>query len=154
MMKRTRVQAVVLMAFGALVGYAAAFGQLTAVWQAQAASPPRESPPMGEPRSTCCTEETDRGLLLAEADGRETRPQGTGQPGTDGKKPNILVHLRRRYRHQQHQRLQRRPDGLRDAQHRPHRQGRAFASCTITASKAAPRAVRRFSPASMASAPD
>ena len=43
-------------------------------------------------------------------------------------------HLRRRHRHRQHQRLQRRPDGLRDAEHRPHRQGGHHASCTTTAS--------------------
>ena len=48
-------------------------------------------PPAGEPRPTCCSEGTDRGLLLAEAGGHEARPQGNGQPAKDGRKPNILV---------------------------------------------------------------
>ena len=91
MMKRTQAQAVVLMGVGALVGHAAASGQLTAVWQVHAASQSRESPPAGEPRSTRCSDETDTGLLPAEADGRETRPQGDAQPGSVDKKPNILV---------------------------------------------------------------
>ena len=91
MVKRTQIQAVVLMSLGALVGYAAAAGQLTATWQAQAASLPRQSAPEGEPRSTCCSEGTDNRLLLARADGHDARPQGNGQPGPDGRKPNILV---------------------------------------------------------------
>jgi arylsulfatase A-like enzyme len=91
MMRRTQVQDIVLMAVGALVGYAAATGQLTPLWQAQAASQPRESPPAADPRPTCCSEATDRGLLLAMADGHEARPQGNSQPGNDGRKPNILV---------------------------------------------------------------
>ena len=49
MMKRTQVQAIVLMAVGALVGYAAASDQLTSLCQAQAASEPRESPQQGSP---------------------------------------------------------------------------------------------------------
>jgi arylsulfatase A-like enzyme len=91
MMKRTQFQAIVLMAVGSMVGYAAASGQLTAFCQAQGPSQPRESPPTEEPRPTCCSEGTDRGLLLAKADGHEARPQSNGQPGTDGRKPNILV---------------------------------------------------------------
>ena len=91
MMKRTQVQAIFLMAVGALVGYAAASGQLTALCQAQAAAQPRESPSTGEPGPNCCSDGTDRVLLLAKADGHEARPQSNGQPGTDGRKPNILV---------------------------------------------------------------
>ena len=36
-------------------------------------------------------------------------------------KPEHPRHLRRRHRHREHQRLLERPDGLRDAEHRPHR---------------------------------
>jgi arylsulfatase A-like enzyme len=91
MMKRTQVQAIVLIAVGALVGYAAASGQLRAIRQAQAASQPSQSSPVGEPIPIGCSAGTDRGLLLAKADAHEARPQGIGQPASDGGKPNILV---------------------------------------------------------------
>jgi Sulfatase len=91
MMKRTQVQTVVLMAVGALLGYAAAVGRLTEPRRAQAASQPSESPAIGEPEPTCCSEGPGKGLLLAKADQNEARPQGNGQPASDGTKPNILV---------------------------------------------------------------
>ena len=62
-------------------------------------------------------------------------------------------HLRRRHRHREHQRLFQRPDGLRDARTSIASAARASSSCTITASSRAPRAARRSSPASTASAP-
>jgi arylsulfatase A-like enzyme len=91
MIKRSQVQAMILMAVGALVGYTAASSQLTALWQAQAASPPRESPLPREPRPTDCSAGTDKGLLLATAAVHEAHPLGNGQAGNDGRKPNILV---------------------------------------------------------------
>ena len=62
-------------------------------------------------------------------------------------------HLGRRHRHCQHQRLLERPDGLRDTEHRPHRQGRHQCSSTTTGSNAARRAGPRSSPGSTAFAP-
>ena len=53
-------------------------------------------------------------------------------------------HLRRRHRHLQHQRLQPRPDGLPDAQHRPHRQGRRDVHRLLRRSRAARPAAPSF----------
>ena len=75
MMKRTQVQAVVLMAVGALAGYAAASCQLTSTLAgpgglAATRAPPRQRSP---DRRLVMPEGTDRGLLLARADGHEAR---------------------------------------------------------------------------------
>jgi arylsulfatase len=86
MFKRTHLLAVGMMALGGLLGYAAASGRLTSFWQAGAAAQSGEARPAEKPDPDCCSEGTERGLLLARADGRETR-----QPAKDGKKPNILV---------------------------------------------------------------
>ena len=61
--------------------------------------------------------------------------------------------LGRRHRLVEHQLQQSRPDGLPDAQYRPHRQRRRRPSPTITASRAAPRAAPPSSPGRTRSAP-
>ena len=61
--------------------------------------------------------------------------------------------LGRRHRLVEHQLQQPRPDGLPDAEHRPHRPTKAWPSPTTTASKAAPPAAPRSSPARTRSAP-
>jgi arylsulfatase len=79
------------MAFGALLGYAAASGQLASLWQTNAAAQPSESGPAGGAGPNCCSEGADRDLLLAWADGGAARQEGGGQPAGGGKKPNILM---------------------------------------------------------------
>ncbi len=91
MRTRTTLLAIGMMALGGLLGYAAASGRLTSPWQARAAAQPGEPRPAEQYAQNCCSEGTDRGLLLSRADGREARQQGGGQPAKDGKKPNILV---------------------------------------------------------------
>ena len=61
--------------------------------------------------------------------------------------------LRRRHRHHQRQRLQRRPDGLRDAQHRSHRQGGPPLPPLLRRAELHRRPRGVSSPASTASAP-
>ncbi len=75
MMKRNQVQAIVLMAAGALGGYAAATGQISVMRQAQAASRQGELLPAAEPGPTCWPDGTDRGLL-AVAGGHEACATG------------------------------------------------------------------------------
>ncbi len=91
MLKRTHWMAVGIMSVGGLLGSAAASVQHTGLPEAEAAAQQRRPSPPGKPRPACSSDGADRGLLLALADGHEARPQGTGQPGKDSKKPNILV---------------------------------------------------------------
>jgi arylsulfatase len=92
MFTRTHLLAVGMMALGGLLGYATASGQLTALWSAHPAAQAGEVCPAGGTGPSCCSEEMDRGLLLARADDREARSEsGGGQPAKAAKKPNILV---------------------------------------------------------------
>ena len=70
-----------------------------------------------------------------------------------GRKPNILVIWGDDVGVCQHQRLLERPDGLRDAEHRPHRPRGAQVPALLRRAVAAPPAARRSSPASTAFAP-
>jgi arylsulfatase A-like enzyme len=81
MRTRTTLLAISMMALGGLLGYAAASGQLTSLWQAQAGAQPGESFPAEQSGPICC------------AEGREARQERIGQPSKDGKKPNILFIL-------------------------------------------------------------
>jgi arylsulfatase len=80
-----------MMALGGLLGYAAASGQLTSLWQTRAAAQPGEPHSAESDREGCCSDGMDRRLLLARAGGNEARQRGGDQPSKDGKKPNILV---------------------------------------------------------------
>jgi arylsulfatase A-like enzyme len=91
MRSRSTLLAVAMMTLGGLLGYAAASGQLTSIWQARAASQPGESPNTEQSGQNCCSEGMDRRILLARADEQEQRQPGGGQAAKDGKKPNILV---------------------------------------------------------------
>jgi arylsulfatase len=92
MRTRTRLLAISMMALGGLLGYAAASGQFTALWQAHAGPPDNPTASCRPPAGTgCCSDGFDKGLLVARADGREARQQDGGQLAKDGKKPNILV---------------------------------------------------------------
>src|SRR5262245_41632631 len=90
MFKRTHLLAVVMMALGGLLGYAAASGQLTSLWQDHAAGEKPGEPCPAAAGSGCCGG-ASKDLLLAKADGLPARDQAGGQPAKDGKKPNILV---------------------------------------------------------------
>ncbi|HWB07740.1 MAG TPA: arylsulfatase [Pirellulales bacterium] len=86
MLKRTHLSAVGVMAFGALLGYVVASGRpgpfsVSTTWAAQT----------GEGDPTCCSTGADRGLLLAQADGKQARQASGGQAAKKGNPPNILV---------------------------------------------------------------
>jgi arylsulfatase A-like enzyme len=82
MLKSVRLQAIVLVTVGALLGYAAASGKGLWNWKAEAQPPAAVSPPT----SSCC-EGGSRGELLALA----SRNAATAaQAGKAGKKPNIV----------------------------------------------------------------
>ena len=91
MLKRSPYQAVGMLAIGGLLGYAAAAGQFSAPTRADAASQTWESSGTSEPGESTCAEGAERGLLLASAEEPAVRQQATAQPGTERKKPNILV---------------------------------------------------------------
>jgi arylsulfatase A-like enzyme len=89
MLKSTKFQAIVLVAVGALLGYAAASG--TERWNRQAeAAPPSEPPQLAHssptelPSVDCCGEGSNKGELLALA----TRNRNLAD--NSGKKPNIV----------------------------------------------------------------
>ncbi len=90
MFKRTHLLAVSMLALGGLLGYAAASGQFSALWQPKAAAHGTEPGSGPEPCPSCCSEGVERGQILAQASG-EARQQGGEQPVKAGKKPNILV---------------------------------------------------------------
>ena len=91
MLKRSPFQAVGIMALGGLLGYAAATGQFSAPTRAEASSQTWESCRSDGIGPNTCSEAADRGLLLVSAEDPAVRQSATGQPGTDRKKPNILV---------------------------------------------------------------
>jgi arylsulfatase A-like enzyme len=89
MFKNSKIQALIVLAVGALLGYGAATSGLRITWQADAApSGPHAStgkfadslPPAGPQQGGCCMTGDDRGMLLAQA-----------QQPKSGKKPNIVV---------------------------------------------------------------
>jgi arylsulfatase A-like enzyme len=98
MLKNTKLQAIVLVALGVLLGYAAASGNLkvglpllasSAEKQAAAdGTPPRQD---GCPGAACCSEGMTHGQLLARADTKEGPAADEKQPAAAGKKPNILI---------------------------------------------------------------
>src|SRR5262249_54166603 len=85
MWKNPKVQALLLVAAGALLGYGAATGNLRLNWAADAAPASSQAPlsrsvdTAPAERPGCCGE----GMLVAQA--------GKAQPNAGGKKPNILV---------------------------------------------------------------
>ncbi len=91
MLKSTRFQAIVLVAVGALLGYAAASGKERWNWQVEAAPPseplqPAHSSPAQLPQVDCC-EGSNKGKLLALA----TRSHKVAHyADTSRKKPNIV----------------------------------------------------------------
>jgi arylsulfatase A-like enzyme len=92
MWKSTRFQAIVLVAVGALLGYAAASGKERWNWQAQAAPPeelsqPARSSPAELPPVDCCAEGSTKAELLALATHNR---KVANYADTSGKKPNIV----------------------------------------------------------------
>src|SRR5262245_20317237 len=97
MLKNMKAQAIVLVALGVLLGYAAASGNIKVSWpllassagnQAAADTAPR---PDGCPGAACCSEGMTRGQLVALADTKDGQAADPKQPAAAGKKPNILV---------------------------------------------------------------
>src|SRR5262249_10159504 len=90
MLRNPKVQALLLMAAGALLGYGAATGNLRLNWPANAAPagsqalPTRPVEPAPAERPACCMEGDAKGILVAQA------PKGGAQAQASGKKPNIL----------------------------------------------------------------
>jgi arylsulfatase len=78
------------MALGGLLGYAAASGQFTSLWQAHAGPPDKPASTSAAAGEVCCSDALAKGLVLARTGGQEPRRQGGGQP-SGGRKPNILV---------------------------------------------------------------
>src|SRR5262245_44059218 len=87
MRSRTTLLAMVMMALGGLLGYAAASGQFTRLWQARAAAPPSEPGLAGTPGPACC-DAANKGDLLALAAHNAAVQE---KAADSGKKPNILV---------------------------------------------------------------
>ena len=93
MFKSAKFQAVVILAAGALLGYAAASGNLRLSRPADASpansptgsSRSADSSPAAAPAAACCMEGADKGLLVARAD-KDAEPK----PSASGKKPNIV----------------------------------------------------------------
>jgi arylsulfatase len=79
--------AVIMMALGGLLGYAAASGQVSLLWRAHASPPGAPTVTCPTPEASCCSGEVSKGLLTLATVGL----QNSGQPARDGKKPNILV---------------------------------------------------------------
>ena len=90
MFRNTRVQMAAVLAAGALLGYVAASGNLNpfsrADTGAQSAQPGGVKPadPESGDKPACC-DALNKGQLLARADARVTRDEGSG------KKPNIIM---------------------------------------------------------------
>jgi hypothetical protein len=93
MRNRSTLLAAAMMALGGLLGYAAASGQFTALWQAHAWSPSNPTRSCPGDGTGCCSDGLDKGLLLARAKGHEAREASDGEPANDGKKPNIVFVL-------------------------------------------------------------
>ncbi len=93
MVQNPKVQALCLVAAGALLGYGAAIGSFRSDRQAEAA-PARTPivsrplvPAAAPPPAGCCPEAAGRGSLLAQADPAASQKQSAGKT----RKPNILV---------------------------------------------------------------
>jgi arylsulfatase len=91
MFKRTHLLTISMMALGGLLGYAAASDPFLSLWPAHAGPPDNPTSSCPADVAGCGSDGLTKGLLLAKADGPETRLQGGGQPATTGKRPNILV---------------------------------------------------------------
>src|SRR5262249_20229380 len=97
MLKNTKAQAIVLVALGVLLGYAAASGNLEVSWPLLASSAEKQAAadiaprPDGCPGAACCSEGVTHGQLLARADTKDGQAADPKQPAAAGKKPNILV---------------------------------------------------------------
>jgi hypothetical protein len=85
MLKNQRIQILVVLAAGVLLGYGVGAGGLRVTWQADAApaanKPANAAPaplPTAQQPAGCCMAGHERGVQVAQA-------------GKDGKKPNILV---------------------------------------------------------------
>lgn len=92
MLKSARVQAIVLVAVGALLGYVAASGKERWNWQAKSApsvepSPQARSSSAAPAPADCCGEENTKGNLLVSATRNRTAADDTDK---SGKKPNIV----------------------------------------------------------------
>jgi arylsulfatase A-like enzyme len=92
MLRNSKVQMMITLAIGGLLGYLAASGQLNVLRQANAGPPPH--PGANEPTSsataaaaTCCSEGSTKGQLVALANPKAGAAANTQ---ADGKKPNIL----------------------------------------------------------------
>ncbi len=94
MLRNPKIQMLVVLVAGAVIGYAAASGKLNPFQRAEAAPPPESStaekttpaPAGGGP--ACCPEGVSKGQLLAFADPKAGAAAAKAQ--TNGKKPNIL----------------------------------------------------------------
>ena len=91
MRPRISLETLAVLVVGGLLGYAAASGQINSLWQAQAATQNNSTGTCTADGADCHSDAFGKGLLLAKADGPETRQLDSGQPAKDGKKPNILV---------------------------------------------------------------
>src|SRR5262249_42501631 len=92
MLRSTKFHAVVFLAAGALLGYAAASGnfRLNRPADALPANPPSanrlaDPSPLPVPAAPCCMEGNTKGILVAQAD-----EAAAAQTQKDGKRPNIL----------------------------------------------------------------
>jgi arylsulfatase len=91
MLKSTKVQAMALVAVGALLGYAAASGNLHLNWPATAApaaTEPAAQPAKSEKPATCCGANLSKGELVALATHYE---KVAAEAQDSGKKPSICI---------------------------------------------------------------
>ena len=91
MLRGSRLSALVTMAIGGLLGYAAASDRFGSSSPAAASTGQVDSSLACGNDSSLCSTGAEGGELLANAEAREPRQEGGSQPATDGKKPNILV---------------------------------------------------------------
>ncbi len=87
MLRNMKLQAALLIAFGALLGYAASFGRLSPDWFARAASSAKE-PAAAATCPGCCSTGLSRDEMVALATHNEA---AADKAAASGKKPNILI---------------------------------------------------------------
>src|SRR5262245_17469837 len=94
MLRRTPILAILMMAAGGLLGYAAASGKLNLFRHLSAAAPPERvtpqpsEPKAGTPQAECCLDGANKGERLALALHNQ---KVAAEAQASGKKPNILV---------------------------------------------------------------
>jgi arylsulfatase len=88
MRNRSHLLAISMMALGGLLGYAAASGQFTLLWQSKVAAQPGESPSAEQSGPSCCSEGIQKRQVLALAAHNRNVASAAQK---DGKKPNILI---------------------------------------------------------------